>query len=296
MIIKSNWSLLDLITRTWRINLFILLIVTGSSFLEIYVISAYYKVPANLSTILGTAIAFFIGFMNNQSYGRWWEARQIWGGLVNDSRSWARFLKAYATDAERLTERMVQRHIAFVYALNTALRKNNLKYYRQYLTQEDQSAVDPLMNIPNGILSLQARDLQQLSEQQSVDSFRFLQLSQLLEKFCDHMGKSERIKNTIFPTTYVYFTQISIFIFGVVNTMVLTDLIGYWAIFWGWLIDFIFYSTFINGLYIMNPFENQPSDIPLDSISRTIEINLLQELGYPETPPPVQPVNDEYLM
>ncbi|MEO0661683.1 MAG: bestrophin family ion channel, partial [Planctomycetota bacterium] len=45
--------------------------------------------PALPVTLIGTAVAFYLGFRNSSSYGRLWEARQIWGGIVNASRSWA---------------------------------------------------------------------------------------------------------------------------------------------------------------------------------------------------------------
>ncbi len=58
------------------------------------------KIPPALPTLMGTAIAFFIGFNNNQAYDRWWEARIIWGELVNNSREWARNLMAYCSVPE----------------------------------------------------------------------------------------------------------------------------------------------------------------------------------------------------
>ena len=73
--------------------------------------------------------------------------------------------------------------------------------------------------------------------------------------------------------------------------------IGPWSIFFGWIIGFVYHTTHINGLSIMNPFEMLPSSIPLSSITRTIEINLLESLGINEVPPP-EPTyeNGEYIL
>ena len=46
-------------------------------------------------TIIGTAVAFYVGFKNNSAYDRMWEARKIWGAIVNNSRIWGTNVKAF---------------------------------------------------------------------------------------------------------------------------------------------------------------------------------------------------------
>ena len=83
-------------------------------------------------SVIGTAVAFYVGFKNNQSYDRLWEARKIWGGIVNTSRAWGTCVKAYVTDQfadndidpGELTathKRLIYRHIAWLYALRSQL-------------------------------------------------------------------------------------------------------------------------------------------------------------------------------
>ena len=48
------------------------------------------ELPALPVSLLGSALGIFLGFRTNSAYGRWWEARILWGGLINHSRSWAR--------------------------------------------------------------------------------------------------------------------------------------------------------------------------------------------------------------
>ena len=57
-------------------------------------VSAYYFIeldwliiPWTPITLIGTAVAFVVGFQNNAVYDRIWEARKIWGGIVNTSRN-----------------------------------------------------------------------------------------------------------------------------------------------------------------------------------------------------------------
>ena len=74
------------------------------------------------------------------------------------------------------------------------------------------------------------------------------------------------------------------------------DLVGYWSILGGWIIGYLFEATLQSGMSLVDPFERRPAGIALDAISRTIEINLLQELGDSNIPAAVQPVNGTHLL
>ena len=300
MLIKEDWTLLQILRKTWKLDLYIIIVCTLACVVNLRLIQQHFYLPALVPTVLGTAVAFFIGFTNNQAYDRWWEARTIWGALVNDSRSFARSLICYAdrskTGAGVLVERMIYRQIGFVYALNTGLRRNSSTDHKRFIYAEDVKKVEGCTNIPNALLTLHAKDLENLQILGAIDGFRFLNLDQLVVKLCDSMGGAERIKSTVFPTSYIYFTKVSIYFFIVLNTIVLSDLVGYWAIPFGWIIGFVFFASYNNGLGIMNPFENHHTDTPMNAICRTIEINLLQEMGKTSIPEPLKPINDEYLM
>lgn len=299
MLLRPSLSLYRIFKITWKIDLMMIALCAIAYFVDTYWLPDFH-IPAALPTLMGTAIAFFIGFNNNQAYSRWWEARMIWGSLVNNSRSWSRNLLEYthtANDINSIQRRMVLRHIAFLYALKAALRKTKSDDFVKYLSKEDAVFVVKFSNIPNAILDLQSADLQRLSAQQEIDGFRFLAMNDLVKSFCDDMGKSERINNTVFPTTYVYFTRLFIWILVILVTMAISESIGPSSIFFGWIIGFVFHTTHINGMSIMNPFEIAPPSIALNSITRTIEINLLQALGETDIPDPVAPERDgEYIL
>lgn len=293
MLLKHSLSLTQIFTFTWKVDLMLLLCCTIVYFIDSYWLSAHIAIPAAVSAVLGTAIAFFIGFNNNQAYDRWWEARIIWGALVNDSRSWGRSLLHYTNtngdlELRALVRHMIYRHLAFVYALKTALRKLPDEYYTRFLTKEEIDHIQQQANIPNAILNLQADDLQQLRQAGAIDGFAFIELNGLLVKHCDEMGKSERIKNTVFPPSYVYFTRLFIWFYVVMNTLMMTEAIGPWSILFGWVFGFVFHVTHLNGISLMNPFEYHPLATPLDSIARTIEINLIELLGDEPVPQPVK--------
>ncbi len=302
MLLSSKIRLSQIISGSWKYLIYDILICSITFLVVQYFELVEFPIPALLPTILGTALAFFIGFNNNQAYDRWWEARKIWGALVNDSRSWARQLLYYTKESplnsgvESLPKTMIKRHLSFVYALNRALRNSSETDYLDHLSDEDQSRIKDESNKANAILNLQSRDLNKLYQSNKIDGFQFMQLNQMLINFCDEMGKSERIAKTVFPTTYNYYTRIFIWIFIVCATLVTAENIGGWSIFFGTLIGYVFLTIHKIGSTLLNPFDTLPTGVPLDLISRTIEINLLEMLREEHIPEPIQSVNNEYVL
>lgn len=295
MLVKKNLSLYQVISYTWKVDISMLLFCTLVYLVDQYIFTKT-MLPIAYPSLMGTAIAFFIGFNNNQAYDRWWEARIIWGALVNDSRSWARSLVAYSKDQLK-AEKMIRRHIAFLYALSCSLRKDDANTnYTTYLTTDELNSLNPNYHRANEILQFQAQDLNTLRQTGTIDEFVFASLNSLLQNFCDGMGKSERINNTIYPITYVYFTQLFIWLFIALITMSTSGLIGIASIALGWLMGFVFNAINFNGMSLMNPFNHNPAGIPISSITRSIEINLLQTLKSSNIPEPLAVIDNEYIM
>ncbi|MFT4062279.1 MAG: bestrophin family ion channel [Edaphocola sp.] len=304
MYIASRIRLERILKNTWKVDVLMVISSTAGYLLHDNLIKYHLDIPTIVPSVLGTAIAFFIGFNNNQAYDRWWEARKIWGMLVNDSRTWSRGVIGYINPKSMLGEdqimaihsRLVTRHIAFLYALKGYLRGTDDYTYKTYLSAEEVARVSAQSNTHNAILMEQSRDLSQLYDKGYLDGYKFLQLDAMLVKFSDEMGMSERIKNTVFPTTYNYFTKVFIWLFVVSVSLVLSAAMGPWSIFLSWLIGFVFVSTQVNGMSLIDPFKNDAASIPLNQITRTIEINLLEMLGEVNIPEPVRPVNGEYVL
>lgn len=294
MLIGKNLSLFRILKITWKIDLLMIGFCGLVYLLDTYWLLSF-KLPIAFPALMGTAIAFFIGFNNNQAYNRWWEARMIWGGIVNDSRSLARNLVAYSLD-NHAAKRIVRRHIGFLYALTASLRKYKQdENHLQYITSDDVEKLKSISHIPNGLLSIQAQEIKDLRAKQQITDFEFTILNRLIENLCDAMGKSERINNTVFPINYLFFTKLFIWLFIALITMA-TNSVGAAAIILGWVMGFVFNTINLNGLNLMNPFEHQPSGVPISSITRNIEINLLQEIGADNIPDPLPVIHGEYIL
>lgn len=304
MLLKGNIRIGQVLSGTWKNMLFSILTCSFAYSLNELWLSKYFEFPSFVPALIGTALAFFIGFNNNQAYSRWWEARVVWGSLVNSSRTWARQILYNTTRSDTLNgkelremqEALIKRHLAFIHALKAYLRNEDDSYYRQYLAPGDLGHLEGHSNIPNAILTLQSRDLQELYSRNTLDGFCFMEMNKTLTAFCDDMGRSERIRNTVFPTTYTYYSKNFIWLFIYAVTMAIGSAIGIWAIVFGSITGYIFFTIQSLGQTLVNPFEKMPSAIPLDQISRTIEINLLQMLGAKNIPAPVESINGEYIL
>ena len=203
--------------------------------------------------VLGTAISFLISFKNNASYDRLWEARKIWGGIVNTSRSWTIMVKDFIdnthtkdtkSDEEirNIKKELVHRHIAWLTALRYQLRaekpweshtkkdKGSSEFKEaHFLVCEDEVAIENAIkpyisekeykevfakgNKPSQILGIQSRRLKELMNTGLIEDFRHMEMTNVLVEFYTLQGKSERIKNFPYPRQYATINYIFVWIF-----------------------------------------------------------------------------------
>jgi putative membrane protein len=295
MLIKENVRLQHIINGTWKSALAILVVCLLISAFNEFLLKKYIDFPAIFPSLLGTTLAFFIGFNNNQAYARWWEARTIIGAISGLSRLLVRQCVSYINQRQEV-EKMVYRQIAFVYALKENLRNTNEKSHENYFKTGMPDMLRKAKNKCNAILLLQHEHLGLVYSKGHIDGFKFTQLSQTLSAISGELGKAERIKNTIFPTTYTFYTKLFIWIFIISVTIVLNNSIGMASILLGPIIGYVYYVSHLVGRTLLNPFEPTPSSIPLDHITRGIERDVKQMLGEEHLPEPIPAIEDEYIL
>ncbi|GAB5417220.1 MAG: bestrophin family ion channel [Crocinitomicaceae bacterium] len=254
----------------------------------------FLEIPPVPVSILGGALAIFLGFRNSSAYDRWWEARKIWGAVVNDSRSFAMELIALPTsdnpeEAKAIADwrrKAIYRHIGWLYALNGHLRKNPVDL-SNYLDEAERDAIAEKSNKPAQIVALQAKEMQKAFKKGWTGEYRFNALVQTLTKFYDDQGKAERIKNTIFPYYYNYFTLFFLWLFTASLPFALAQIMdNVIMIPFSVLISFAFFILHKSGTMTENPFENVAADTPINTICRGIEIDLLQMIDEKDIPAP----------
>ena len=248
----------------------------------------FFAMPIGISAILGTTIALILSFRLAQSYDRWWEARKIWGAIVNDSRSLSlQVLNFSAVEEHQKAIEIVNLQVAWVSALSHQLRHEPVdkNYIQKYIAKEHQDeillSVHPALMINNLIN-------QKIESIESIDQFKRMQLDSTLVRLVASMGASERIKNTVFPGEYQLYLRFSIYIFLAFMSISLENLGHTWEVL---LILFIATPFFLlekAAQHLQDPFEGKPTDVPISTISRNIEINLLTLLKEKEVPTPLE--------
>lgn len=207
--------------------------------------------------LIGTAAAFIVGFRNNATYGRLWEARQIWGAIVNCSRSWAMMARDFVQpgsmlsghDAQRIRTQLIHRHIAWLTALRFQLRQprtwetmnepHNVEYRRFFnvaelegdlgaelqslLTPEEHARIMAASNRATQLIARQSEQVAELLKQGAIDVYQQVALERMLADLYDQQGKCERIKNFPYPrqfaTINLFFVRIFMWLlpFGMLN-------------------------------------------------------------------------------
>ena len=251
--------------------------------------------------VFGTVMSLFLAFKTNESYNRWWEARMLWGSLVNYSRSFGRQVINLLSlniglnikSEEELTtikKEIVYRHIGYINALRMALRSQKQPEELQpFLKQDELDRLAQLANLPTQLIQQQAASLKEIFTDNSND-YRYMQIDSTLNEFYNIQGACERIKNTVFPRIYSHLTTIFTWIFAFSLIFSLYDELNWQILVMRTIVAFVFLTLEKISRKLKDPFENAITDTPMTALCRTIEIDLRQMLGEKETPPPIAPV------
>lgn len=277
MLLNKRISILYFIDQIkWQLLLLGLFSITVG-ILDNYSIFKTISLPLAVSAILGTAVSLLLGFRTAQSYERWWEARIVWGGIVNDSRTFIRQVQQFLPDTEKdSVNSFAQRQIIWVYALGEALRK--LPFTPRVQQFLDAHSIKSL-NVPNALLDLHSKEIKGLVAEGALTEFPQVQLNETLSRLCDGMGKCERIKNTVFPRAYGLLLHTLIYVFAATLPFALDDSQLTIEILITFGIPVIFVSIEKTAIMMQDPFENTPVDTPVTALARTIELNIREMLG-----------------
>ena len=254
------------------------------------------SIPIGVTAVFGTAVALLLGFRTNQAYERWWEARIIWGAIVNDSRTLVRqcvsFFERSNDSYEALVGEMANRQIIWCYALGESLRK--LPFSHRVIKYKESNKTEAF-NIPNALLSQHSETLLVAKEKGMVNDFQQVQIDSTIARLCDSMGKCERIKNTVFPKAHSLLIHTIIYVFATMLPFGLTD--EYLIVEIGLTIGIpiIFIAIEKTSILMQDPFENQPLDTPMTDLAETIEINIRQMIGETDVPEKKKPT-DYYVL
>ncbi len=309
---------------SWRMVLLSLFTGTAAILSYEYLDWQWVAIPWLPVSLVGTATAFFVGFKNNQSYDRSWEARTVWGAITNHSRTFGATIRAFVgtgmdPDVDAEIKVIIYRHIGWLYALKNAMAQRTswehmdkaserqrkalgtkLETFEteivRYLSPEEVGWIKTKKNMSTQLLDRQSQHINQLRKRDLIDSYQHITLQRLIGSLYDEQGKSERIKNTPFPRQYATTSIVFIFIFMTLLPFgLLTEFLKLGEKFMWLLIPFnlivswVFMFMEYTGDVSENPFEGLLNDVPVRTIVRNIEIDLKDMLGEENLPERCQP-------
>lgn len=309
MIIKRRFSPLKVLPYVQG-ELLLALVAAGGAY-ALHRWEPLVALPFSIAATLGGALAIFIGFRNNSAYGRWWEARTLWGGIVNSTRVLARLIITFTDshahqpnhDAARsaaFKREMVYKVIAWVHALRLHLRGQQAwSELAPLLPAADHDEVLKANNKPNVVMQQLGRRIYQAMADGTLGGFDSFQMEGQLLALANYQGGCERIKNTPLLRQYHFFTRVFLQVFIVLLPFCLVaDLermgIGWAVVPVALVISFVFAIIGKVGEVNEDPFEGRITDVPLTALCNTIERDLRELLGETQLPVKLQPV-DGYL-
>ena len=244
--------------------------------------------PLAIPAFIGTAISVLLSFKLSQSYERWWEARKIWGAIVNDSRTLVLLLQSFLPKEESdEIKQITYRQIAWCYALGNHLRDLHATEDSEHLlSKEDLHTLKNIGNKPLGILQLNSLQIANLKARGVLTEYNHVQLTNIIMRLTDSMGMAERIKSTIFPVTYVKVLHFVIYVFIITLSISLGEIGSMFEIPLLIVISASFFLLEKTATHMQDPFSNRPSDTPVTTIARTIEINLKELIQDNDIPEP----------
>ena len=257
-------------------------------------------IPVGPHEVAGAILGLFLVLRTNAGYDRWWEARRLWGGIVNQTRNLAIQALSYGPDDPRWREAIVRWTIAFAHVARRNLRgERSIPEVAALLGEADAARISRAAHRPSAAAREISRLLRSAHAQGAMSGFAFQQAEAQRVLLIDHIGACERILKT--PLAKAYSIKIRRFIMLFLVTLNFAMLHKFES---DWLVPpFLMLVAYpmlaadLIGIELENPFSVlNLGHLPLDEISATIETNLLglleEDAGEPEAKLEVPDVAD----
>ncbi|KTT29471.1 effector protein [Pseudomonas oryzihabitans] len=237
------------------------------------------QLPSIPLTLIGSALIVLTSFRNTSAYQRWWEARTLWGGMVNSSRSFGRQVLTLIDDGDErfnsIKTVLIERHLAYVRCLACQLSGDSLpKEVKNYLGKEEWAMRKETNNFANAILSGSANLIAIEYRARRLDSIRLERLEATFVDMSNWQGGMERIANTPLPYPYVNFPRLFIFLFCVLMPIGLVESLEWYTPLASTVVGFMFLALEKVGTDLQSPFQRSRHQITMGTICSTIEGNL----------------------
>ena len=234
-------------------------------------------------SLLGIAIAIFLGFRNSAGYNRFVEARNLWGTVLIAQRTLVRQLKNILPTESAAHQRLVSYLVAFSWSLKHQLRKTDPSADLARLLPPHSVKEILASSMPtNRILLLAGDELGRLRAEGKIGDITFSLMDNKLDELGHALGGCERLASTPVPFAYTLILQRTVYLFCALLPFALVGDLHYMTPFVSVFISYTFLSWDSLAEELEDPFGTAANDLPLNAMCNTIERNLLDMTGqYP---------------
>ncbi|GAB7530339.1 bestrophin family ion channel [Pseudomonas sp. 3A(2025)] len=237
-----------------------------------------YSFPAMPLTLLGSALVVLTSFRNSSAYNRWWEARTLWGALVNSSRSFARQVLTLIEDDDGpnpVKAILLHRHVAYVKCLSAHLKGGMCgEDVQKLISPEEFERRHETNNFPNDLLSVSAMLIAREYQAGRLDSIRLARIESTLVDISNCQGGMERIANTPLPYPYVVFPRLFITLFCLIVPIGLVETLEWFTPLASTVVGFMLLAIEKIGTDLQSPFRASEHEIQMKALCENIERNL----------------------
>jgi putative membrane protein len=268
-------------------TLMVTLLAAAIVLVEILHPSNFTKVNATPFTLLGLSLSIFMNFRNNACYDRWYEARKAWGDIVVHVRSVIRETHIIRESAERRP--LLLNLCGFAHALNARLRnESEAKASSAWITPKpDAQAPD----YSGRILQQVGQQCSDLHQSGALSEWRYMLLANHLTSLTQAQAVCERIKGTPLPFPYTLLLHRTIYLFCILLPFAMAEPLGWLTPLFTAIVSYTFFGLDAIADELEDPFGRDENDLPTDALVRTIERDILAELGAAELPPALKAVD-----
>jgi len=250
-----------------------------------------HKVPLNATpfTLVGVALALFLGFRNSSAYERWWEARKLWGALVNTMRTLTRQVLTMTGDAgdKRIFLNML---VAFTYAMRDQLRDETFARSAELLPPALAAEVDCARYKPFIILRAMGEWVFARHKEGAFGEITMSAIDRNLVELSKILGGCERIAGTPIPLGYSVMIHRVVYSYCVLLPFGLVDAIEWMTPAVSLIMAYSFIALDTLATELEMPFNRDENDLALDAIALNIELSIREMSGDPLGTKPLQPV------
>jgi putative membrane protein len=231
-------------------------------------------IPIGFHEVGGVLVALTLGFRANSAYARYWEARTLWGGIVNASRNLHRLLCEHGSRA--LGQRAAPWIALFAHATRSWLRDESVSDDANRLLQEDaaralSTASHPPLHAARQLSALIA------AASDPMGPWMAHRAEQELGALVDRLGGCERIRRTPTPIGYVVVVRQIVLAFMCTLPLAIMDDLGWWTPAVVVLVGFPVFAIEALGAELDDPFGHDPNDLPLTRITGNIERDVMEK-------------------